>query len=138
MLRRNGTKAIVTTSLAIMVELVALCGCVPQSPVASQQATTDPQALLDQLVRDTEEDRQRERAEKAQERIRLQQEQAYDRDMCLKAGKTGPDVDQCVRDSALFRRQGSLPTGKRSEPTDPVVQCTTIDNNDGTHDTDCF
>lgn len=38
---------------------------------------------MDHLLRDAEQDRQRERADKAQERIRLQQEQAYDREMCL-------------------------------------------------------
>jgi len=138
MQRRNGTRTIVATALATIAEVAVLCGCAAQSPPLSQQATNDPQALLNQLISDTEQDRQRERADKAQERSRLQQEQAYDRERCVKAGKIGPDIDQCVHASGLFRRQGSLPTGQHSEPIDPIVQCTTIDNNDGTHDTDCF
>ncbi len=48
----------------------------------------------------------------AQERLRLQQQQRllgqqepeYDRQMCLKVGYRGPDVEQCVLDSAAYRR----------------------------------
>ena len=133
MQRGNGNNTIVATPLAIIVGVAVLCGCVAQSPPSSQQATTDPQALLNQLIRDTEQDRQRERADQAQERIRLQQEQAYDREMCLKAGKTGPDVDQCVRDSGLYRRQGSLPAASRR----PTMECVTIGDNEGGGITDC-
>lgn len=88
---------------------------------------------MDRLLRDAEQDRQRERADNVQERIRLQQEQAYDREMCLKAGKTGPDVDQCVRDSGLYRRHGSLPAASRQ----PTIECVTIGDDEGGRITDC-
>jgi hypothetical protein len=113
--------------------LGAMCACAVPNPPVSQQEHVDPQAMMDHLLRDTEQDRQRERVDKAQERIRLQQEQAYDREMCLKAGKTGPDVDQCVRDSALFRRQGSLPSASRQ----PTMECVTIGDDEGGGITDC-
>lgn len=113
--------------------LGAMCACAVPNPPVSQQEHVDPQAMMDHLLRDAEQDRQRERADKAQERIRIHQEQAYDRKMCLKAGKTGPDVDQCVRDSALIRRQGSLPAASRQ----PTMECVTIGDDEGGGITDC-
>jgi hypothetical protein len=48
----------------------------------------------------------------AQERLQLQQQQRqlgqqeaeFARQMCLKVGYRGPDVEQCVLDSAAYRR----------------------------------
>jgi hypothetical protein len=47
------------------------------------------------------EDLERRHAEEQRERVRKAQEEAYDREMCVKAGMRGPDIDQCVRDSGL-------------------------------------
>jgi hypothetical protein len=33
-----------------------------------------------------------------------QDEAAFDRQECIRAGRRGPDIEACVRDSALYRR----------------------------------
>jgi hypothetical protein len=98
----------------------------------------DPTAVMQDLIR-RQYDQMRERDRDHQERrSQEQREKAYDREMCLRAGFRGPDVDQCVRDSALYRRYGP-PSGDRiTAPTLPDIHCTTIYNGDGTSDTDCF
>ena len=48
----------------------------------------------------------------AQERLRLEQQQRlldqqeaeYDRQMCITVGYRGPDIEQCVLDSAAYRK----------------------------------
>src|SRR5690349_23013127 len=83
--------------------LVLMFCSVPLADTAAQQ-TSDPRAIMDQLLRDMMEDYQLRRAEQQRERLLKQQEAAYDRKMCLLAGFLGPDVEQCIRDSALYRR----------------------------------
>ncbi len=47
--------------------------------------------------------------QEAQEQLRVQQQQSlldqqYDRQMCIKVGYRGPDIEQCVLDSSAYRR----------------------------------
>jgi hypothetical protein len=98
----------------------------------------DPTALMQDLIRRQDDQRRERDRDRQEERSQDQRERAYDREMCLRAGFRGPDVDQCVRDSALYRRYGP-PSGKPvTAPTLPDIHCTTIYNGDGTADTDCF
>jgi hypothetical protein len=137
--RTNANNAVAFPLLAILlVGFGVLSGCSAPSQLVAQAEPNSPQAILDQLNRDAMQDLQRRRLDEQRERTRRQQEEAYDREMCLKVGYTGPDVDQCVRDSGVYRRRGSLPAGQPSEPIPPMVHCTTTDNGDGTRDTDCF
>jgi clan AA aspartic protease (TIGR02281 family) len=53
--------------------------------------------------------------DRQQQRQLDQQERAYDRKMCAQAGYIGPDVEQCVRDSAAWRR-GIRP----EQPSQPI------------------
>jgi hypothetical protein len=93
----------------IPVTIGVLAGCaLPGQPPAQQQANPeDPTAVMQQLLRGEMEDIARRRADQQKERIQKEQEEAYDRQMCLKAGYRGPDIDQCVRDSAEYRRKGN-------------------------------
>ena len=84
----------------------------------------------------TREDVRTFREDQRRERLHRLSEQAYDRQMCIKAGYRGPDIDQCVRGSANYRRYG--PSGPRTIQLPPELHCQTVDNGDGTMCTDCF
>ena len=62
--------------------LGAVCACAVPNPSVLQQEHVDPQVMMDHLLRDAEQDRQRERADKAQVRIRLQH-------TCIADGRAG-------------------------------------------------
>src|SRR5215467_5574924 len=74
---------------------------------AQQVNMQDPIAIEQQLLRWQMEDMARQRADAQRERIQKQREESYDRQMCVRAGFRGPDIEQCVRDSALYRRRGN-------------------------------
>jgi hypothetical protein len=94
---------------------------------------TDPQSFMDELLRQKQIE-MRQRFEDQQQQRRLEeQERAYDREMCLRVGYRGPDVEQCVRNSAAWRR-GARPGLPRSSP---AVNCTNIELGAGISDTQC-
>jgi len=64
----------------------------------------DPQDVLNRLIRQQQIEQQQRFEDQQRQRQLDQQEADYDRQMCLKAGYIGPDVEQCVRDSAAWRR----------------------------------
>lgn len=84
------------------------------TPVLGQ--SVDPQEVLDQLLRQRQIEMQQQFEDRQRQRQLDQEEQAYDRKMCLQVGYTGPDVEQCVRDSAARRR--SLRPDQPSQPVD--------------------
>ena len=73
---------------------IALLVAVVQ-PLRAQSA--DPTTVLEGGIQQHVEEVQRKRGEE-------QRESAYDREMCWRAGYRGPDIDQCVRSSAEYRR----------------------------------
>jgi clan AA aspartic protease (TIGR02281 family) len=75
----------------------------------------DPQAIMNQLLQQQMIKQQQRFDDDQRQRQRQldQQEAAYDRQMCVKAGYVGPDVEQCIRDSAAWRR------GARPDPSPP-------------------
>lgn len=99
------------TSLRIAILVSLLAG----TPAVSQGV--DPQAFIDQLLRQKQIEMQQEFEDRQRQRQLDLQEQAYDRKMCLQVGYIGPDVEQCVRDSAAWRR-GARP-GNLQEQVDP-------------------
>jgi hypothetical protein len=111
--------------------LCALFGCT----AATQSTATDPQAVMNKLLSDSMQDYQQRRADDQQQRLLEQQEQAYDRQKCIGVGRTGPDIDQCVRDSGLYRRgyRSGENSGGQSRPT---IECTTV-GDEGISDTLC-
>src|SRR5439155_1211256 len=113
--------------------LGAMCACAVTSP---QQQGIDPLAVANQLISNEMQDLERRRADDQEQRIRDQQEQTYDREKCLKAGYTGPDVEQCVRDSGLYRR-GYRPGGNSNRRSRHSIECTTVGMGDGMSVTDC-
>jgi hypothetical protein len=82
-----------------------------------------------------------------QEQLRVQQEQPlleqqeteYDRQMCIKVGYRGPDIEQCVLDSAAYRMGISeAPLFVPDAPMRPMgLQCAKLDLGDGIRDTSC-
>jgi hypothetical protein len=99
------------------------------APLGAQ--SVDPDAVMQQLVRQQMEDMQRERAEQ-------QRERSYDREMCLRVGYRGPDVDQCVRDSAAYRRHDFSVSGTPAAPARrPAIECLTFGDGEGGGITDC-
>ena len=93
--------------------LAGLSAFVVGTPVLAQGV--DPQAVINQLIRQQQIEIQQNFQDRQRQRQLDQQEQAYDRSMCLQAGYAGPDVEQCVRDSAAWRR-GARP----DQPPPPV------------------
>lgn len=87
--------------------LLAVFAAILASIPASAQ---DPQDVLNQLIRQ----QQQKLADQQRQRQLDQQEADYDRQMCLKVGYVGPDVEQCVRASAEWRR--ALGTQESSPP----------------------
>jgi clan AA aspartic protease (TIGR02281 family) len=83
--------------------LAALAGLLA-GPALAQSA--DPQQLMDDLLRQKQIEMRQQFQERQRQRQRQldEQEQAYDRQECQRAGYRGPDVEQCVRDSAAWRR----------------------------------
>jgi len=112
---------------------VVLCACAGPGQVTTQlqNAPDDPQAVVDELLRAAMEEAKARRAEREKDRVEKQKEEAYDRAMCVKVGYRGPDIDQCVRDSAVWRR-GARPG--QAQP--PGVNCVTVDVG-GMLDTTC-
>jgi hypothetical protein len=100
--------------------------------LAQSAGRVDPADVADQLFRQSQIEEQQRFEDRQRQRLLDQQEQAYDREMCLRVGYRGPDVAQCVRDSAALRR-GEQPPG----PWSPGMQCSTIDVGDGTIQTFC-
>lgn len=102
----------------VLMAVSVLIGCTGPGPVAAPPgqvtAQARPQDDVEQMTRWIMEDIQRNRADQQKGRSRKQQEEAYDREMCVKAGYHGPDVDQCVEDSGAYRRSGApAPTSER-------------------------
>jgi hypothetical protein len=64
-----------------------------------------------------------------QERLLDQQEAEYERQMCITAGYRGPDVEQCVLDSAAYHRGiGEAPLFVPDPPMPPPwLHCATVD-----------
>jgi len=82
--------------------------------------------------------------QEAQEQLRVQQQQSlldqqYDRQMCIKVGYRGPDIEQCVLDSSAYRRGISeAPLFVPDPPMPPPgLHCATVDLRDGVRDTTC-
>jgi hypothetical protein len=111
--------------------LSALFGCT----AATQSTATDPQAVMSKLLSDSRQDYQQRRADDQQQRLLEQREQGYDRQKCIEVGRMGPDIEQCVRDSGLYRRgyRSGENTGGQSRPT---IECTTV-GDEGVSDTLC-
>jgi clan AA aspartic protease (TIGR02281 family) len=93
--------------------LAAFTALLASTPVLSQGV--DPQAVMDELIRQQMIETQQSFQDRQRQRQLDQQEQSYDRQMCLQTGYTGPDVEQCVRDSAAWRR-GIRP----NQPSPPI------------------
>jgi hypothetical protein len=87
-------------------------------------AQVDPQAVLDLLLGQALIERQQRFEDRQRQRFLDEQEQAYDREMCLRVGYRGPDVEQCVRDSAAWRR-GVRPGQQFGQPS-MGSNCSTI------------
>jgi hypothetical protein len=81
---------------------VLLCGCASNDSTRTQNE--DPQDTLNRLGRRLEIENQQKFEDRQRQRLFDQQEQAYDRRKCIQAGYDGPDVEQCIRDSAALRR----------------------------------
>jgi clan AA aspartic protease (TIGR02281 family) len=80
--------------------LVSLALILASAPAFAQ----NPQDLMNQLIRQQQIEQQQRFEDQQRQRQLDQEETTYDRQNCLKAGYTGPDVEQCVRDSAAWRR----------------------------------
>jgi len=93
--------------------LAALTALLAGTPVLAQ--SVDPQGVMDELIRQQQIEMQQRLQDRQRQRQLNQQEQAYDQKKCLQAGYTGPDVEQCVRDSGAWRR-GVRP----DQPSPPV------------------
>ena len=93
--------------------LVALTALLAGTPVLAQGV--DPLAAVQELLRQHMIEGQQDFKDRQRQRQLDQEEQAYDRQMCLQVGYTGPDVEQCVRNSAAWRR-GYRP----DQPSPPV------------------
>jgi hypothetical protein len=89
--------------------------CTAQS--AAQGVSEDPLAMLQELMRQKQIELRHSFEDQQRERLRNQQEEAHDRDMCVRVGYRGPDVEQCIRDSAAYRR-GERPTSMHAQPSD--------------------
>src|SRR5215472_4803990 len=98
-MKSNAFVAFIATSLVTLT--------LPIEGWAQQINMQDPIALEQQLLRWQMEDMTRQRAEAQRERIQKQREESHDRQMCVRAGFRGTDIEQCVRDSALYRRRGN-------------------------------
>ena len=113
----------------------------PDQGWAQQVNTRDPVAIEEQLLRWQMEDMARQRADTQRERIAKQREESYDRQMCLRAGFRGPDVDQCVRDSGIYRRtrNGYAEYGRpESARPYPSTECITFGDGVGGGITECY
>ncbi len=109
---------------------------------AQQIDLQDPIAVEQQLLRWQMQDMARRRSDDERERIARQQEEAYDREMCVGVGFRGPDVDQCIRDSALYRRRGvdfsAYGTASEAPRSRPNMECVTLGDGLGGGITDCY
>ena len=74
------------------------------SLVGNPAFAQDPQDVLNRLIRQQQVEQQQRFEDQQRQRQLDQEEAAYDRQMCLKVGYAGPDVEQCIRDSAAWRR----------------------------------
>lgn len=95
--------------------LVALTALLASTPALAQDV--DPLAAVQELLRQQMIKGQQDFQDQQRQRQLDQEEQAYDRQKCLQVGYTGPDVEQCVRDSAAWRR-GYRPDQPTSPPVD--------------------
>ena len=68
-----------------------------------------------------------------------QQEAEYDRQMCITVGYRGPDIEQCVLDSAAYHRGISEAPLFVPDPPMPLpwLHCATVDLGDGIRGTTC-
>jgi hypothetical protein len=121
---------------------VSLAICIlPDQAWAQQMNTQDPIAIEEQLLRWQMEEMARQRADAERERVANHRQEAYQRQMCLRAGFRGQDVDQCVRDSEPSRRTRSgyseytMPERARSYPS---TECITFGDGVGGGITECY
>jgi hypothetical protein len=140
---------------------VLLCGCASNDSAPSQNE--DPLKLLNGVGRRLEVEEQQNFEDRQQQRLHDQQEQAYDRHKCIQAGYGGPDVEQCVRETAALRRDVAYDRRKCTQaglvgpaveqcardaaasrlgarpghPPRAGINCTTMDLGEGTFDTVC-
>jgi hypothetical protein len=98
---------------------IALLLC-PSGTVSAQ----DPQILMNRLLLQKQLEIQQRFEDRQRQRYLDQQEAAYDRDMCIRAGYRGPDIEQCVRDSALWRRGYRPGQVQGPPPTVCLTDCT--------------
>jgi hypothetical protein len=92
----------------------------------------DPSVMMDQLIQQKMLESQERFQDQQRQRLLDQREQAYDRQTCIRAGYRDPNVEQCVRDSAAWRRGARL--GQPGQA--PSNNCTTVDLG-GIFDTFC-
>jgi len=101
--------------IAVASGFALLLGCTVQS--TAQGTNEDPVAMMEQLTRQMQIELRQSFEDRQRERLRNQQEEAYDRKMCVRVGYRGPDVEQCIRDSAAYRRV-ERPASMRAQPPD--------------------
>src|SRR6266446_3177173 len=94
----------------------------------------DPQAIMNHLLQRQLIESEQRFHDRQRQRELDRQEAAYDRGMCINAGYPGPDIEQCVRDSAAWRR-GARPGAQQGGG--PFIECTTIGLGDGDSSTVC-
>jgi hypothetical protein len=85
-------------------------------PVLAQ--SVDPQQFMDELLRQHQIEMRQQFQDRQRQRQLDQQEQAHDRDFCVATNSARPNVEQCVRDLAEWRRSGWRPPEQPSEPPD--------------------
>jgi hypothetical protein len=110
---------------------------VAASPALGQGVASDG---LEELIQQQQIELRQRFEDGQRQRFLDQQEAAYDRRMCVRVGYRGPDIEQCVLDSAVYRR-GVRPGQASQEPLfvpdPPGVNCMTFDLGNGIQQTTC-
>lgn len=103
------------------------------SPAIALAQNAGPQEMMDRMLRRMEIEEQQRFEDRQRQRALDQQEADYDRRACLGVGYRGPNLEQCMRGSAAWRR-GERPG--QVAPS-PGINCTTVDLGGGILDTNC-